>query len=194
LERQADCYDSTWGPEELEPVLGQVNVAVSLTVDASEEPDLHEWYKVEHIPLLSKVQGWRRSVRYRLVAGSPGPKFLAVHEYLPENGVRSSPEFTAAVVTDDAKRIVGGCKAKGGNAFERREWVYERTVPIYPSSLPENLRKFVEEFYVVRWGVYLFDAILYLCVCELIANNILQRHTWCARTIRRVSRSYCNDD
>ncbi len=49
--------------------------------------------------LLSKVSGWRRSRRYRLVdmdSHAPANRFLGVHEYTAKNGLDDSPEIRYA--------------------------------------------------------------------------------------------------
>lgn len=53
----------------------------------------------EHINLLSKVPGWRRSRRYRLVdveSHAPLNRFLGMHEYASDNGLDDSPELQHA--------------------------------------------------------------------------------------------------
>ena len=87
---------------------GNVLVAVALTLKEGQdkEEELAKWYKEEHIPLLSKVPGWRRTRRF--VTSSLEPErqkeWLALHEYAPENGL-GGPEFQAAVSTEWNERI-----------------------------------------------------------------------------------------
>lgn len=79
-----------------------VLVAVSLSLHPGKDKveELAKWYKEEHIPLLSKVPGWKRTRRF--VTSSIEPKdeieYLALHEYAPVNGL-GGPEFQAAVTT-----------------------------------------------------------------------------------------------
>lgn len=48
--------------------------------------EFEEWYREEHLPLLSKAPGYRRTLRYRLGPKAPltkddePPAYLAVHE------------------------------------------------------------------------------------------------------------------
>lgn len=99
---------------------GSVLVAVSLTVpaDATKEDDLNRWYREEHITMLARVPGWRRSRRFVTAAIDPkAPReFLALHEYSPSNGL-GGPEHKASmdtpwhhrlmseVVTDKKRRV-----------------------------------------------------------------------------------------
>jgi pimeloyl-ACP methyl ester carboxylesterase len=77
-----------------------VAVSLSLHPGKNKEEELAKWYKEEHIPLLSKVPGWRRTRRF--VTSSIEPKdeveYLALHEYAPVNGL-GGPEFQAAITT-----------------------------------------------------------------------------------------------
>ena len=60
---------------------------------------LTDRYLQEHIDLLSKVSGWRRSRRYRLLdmdTHEPLNLFLAVHDYATDNGLGGSPEIQHA--------------------------------------------------------------------------------------------------
>jgi len=69
----------------------------SMSVPAHREAELHAWYREEHIPLLHRVPGWRRTRRYRLLAGGD-PRFLALHE-LGGTAVFDSPAYRAATRT-----------------------------------------------------------------------------------------------
>lgn len=89
---------------------GNVMVAVSLSLHegADKEEELKKWYDQEHVPLLQKVPGWRRTRRFvtsylDLKDGKP-KEFLALHEYAPENGL-GGPEFVAATSTEWNDRI-----------------------------------------------------------------------------------------
>jgi len=69
-----------------------------------EAEELGKWYKEEHIELLSKVKGWRRTRRFVTSAVEPAsdPKdteYLALHEYDADNGLDDSPEMKAATST-----------------------------------------------------------------------------------------------
>ncbi|PVH95754.1 alpha/beta-hydrolase [Periconia macrospinosa] len=86
---------------------GNVLVAVYLTLRAGDdqgkkEEELAKWYREEHVPLLSKVPGWRRTRRFVTshldLAEGKEKVYLSLHEYAPENGL-GGPEFKAATST-----------------------------------------------------------------------------------------------
>ena len=83
------------------PTGGNVLVAVSLWVNPGKGKELEKWYDEEHVSLLSKVPGWRRSRRFvtSLIDDSQDDvEYLALHEYAPENGL-GGEEFKAATST-----------------------------------------------------------------------------------------------
>ncbi|KAF2134937.1 alpha/beta-hydrolase [Dothidotthia symphoricarpi CBS 119687] len=92
-----------------------VLIAVSFNLHDGEgmEDELRRWYEDEHVPLLMKVPGWRRSRRFEtsyldLQSGHAKQKeYLALHEYAPENGLADSPEITAATTTPWCEKIYG---------------------------------------------------------------------------------------
>ena len=89
-----------------------VMIAVSFVLQEGEgkEEELKKWYEEEHVPLLQKVPGWRRTRRFvtsylDIQANSSLQKeFLALHEYAPENGL-GGPEFQAATTTEWCDKI-----------------------------------------------------------------------------------------
>ncbi|QDS69212.1 hypothetical protein FKW77_000686 [Venturia effusa] len=94
-----------------------VLVAALVTLkDPSKVAEFDKWNEEEHIPMLTKVPGWRRTRRFVTSHVEPAkdPKqteFLALHEYAPENGL-SGPEFKAAINTpwrnEVFANIIGG--------------------------------------------------------------------------------------
>lgn len=89
-----------------------VMIAVSFVLQegADKEEELKRWYEEEHVPLLQKVPGWRRSRRfvtsYLDIEAKPDlqREFLALHEYAPENGL-GGKEFVAATTTKWCDKI-----------------------------------------------------------------------------------------
>jgi pimeloyl-ACP methyl ester carboxylesterase len=89
-----------------------VMIAVSFVLQDGEgkEEELKKWYEEEHVPLLQKVPGWRRTRRFvtsyiDLQANSALQKeFLALHEYAPQNGL-GGPEFQKATTTEWCDKI-----------------------------------------------------------------------------------------
>lgn len=93
---------------------GQKNVMIAVSFQlqdgADKEAELGKWYDEEHVPLLQKVPGWRRTRRFvtsylDLESGHRKEKeYLALHEYAPENGL-GGKEFVAATTTEWCSRI-----------------------------------------------------------------------------------------
>ncbi|EUC51278.1 hypothetical protein COCMIDRAFT_79333 [Bipolaris oryzae ATCC 44560] len=89
-----------------------VMIAVSFALQdgAGKEEELKKWYEEEHVPLLQKVPGWRRTRRFvtsylDLESGHKTEKeYLALHEYAPQNGL-GGPEFKAATTTEWCDKI-----------------------------------------------------------------------------------------
>lgn len=78
-------------------------VALVTLKDPSKVAEFDKWNEEEHIPMLTKVPGWRRTRRFVTShvepAKNPGEtEHLALHEYAPENGL-GGPEFKAAIST-----------------------------------------------------------------------------------------------
>lgn len=87
---------------------GTVLVAVCFKIKPGTEAELDRWYNEEHVELLTKVPGWRRTRRFVTASVlNPTPEtkeYLSLHEYAPQNGL-GGPEFQAAVSTPFAKHI-----------------------------------------------------------------------------------------
>lgn len=105
-----------------------VQVAVSMRVN---EPDLAEfdkWYEEEHTGMLSKIPGWLRTRRFKLVVGGlkgmpPAGQVecLALHDFEEKNGL-NGPEHKAAQDTPWRTKTLGKVVSK-----ERREWMHYLT-------------------------------------------------------------------
>jgi pimeloyl-ACP methyl ester carboxylesterase len=86
---------------------GNVLVAAKITLKDSSKLHLYEeWFDQEHVPMLSKVPGWRRSRKFVTSAIEEGRELeiLGLHEYGTENGL-DGPEFQAATNTPWRKKI-----------------------------------------------------------------------------------------
>lgn len=88
---------------------GEKNVLVSVFQDLytgdgleGREQELQKWYEEEHIPMLSKIQGWRRTRLFVTATIENKEKekyeYVAIHEYAPENGL-DGPAYQAAIST-----------------------------------------------------------------------------------------------
>lgn len=75
---------------------------VTVEMDPKDEADFDAWYRQEHLDLLRKVHGYRRSQTYKigprvpvLTLGEP-PRYLAVHEVDNVKAFTTGPEAEAA--------------------------------------------------------------------------------------------------
>lgn len=101
---------------------GQENVmiAVSLILHPGQKEELDKWYAEEHIDLISKVQGWRRTRRFKTstLENKDEIEYLALHEYASENGLEGE-EFKAATTTPWCDKIWSEVvKVRGRRVYE----------------------------------------------------------------------------
>ncbi|PWZ03410.1 hypothetical protein BCV70DRAFT_184348 [Testicularia cyperi] len=97
-------------------------VTNSVDVKLEMQDEYNQWFEKEHVPMLAKVPGWRRSRRFTLldngVNGTQAqsshkdavPKTLGLHEY-DNTSPESTEEFKAAVKTEWRSKVLGpnGC-------------------------------------------------------------------------------------
>lgn len=89
--------------------------------------DFDDWYRSEHLTLLSKIPGYRRSLRYKLGPATPltrgePPTYLAIHEVEDVQKSFGSEEARKANETEWTKRVIedcGGLEARGEFPFTR---------------------------------------------------------------------------
>ncbi|KAI9035119.1 putative alpha/beta hydrolase [Aspergillus affinis] len=109
---------------------GSVLVAVSLTVpaDAAKEDELNRWYREEHIPMLARVPGWRRTRRFVTATIDPNAprEFLALHEYSASNGL-GGPEHKASMDTPWHHRLMSEA------VTDKKRRVYQWTYTFGPA-------------------------------------------------------------
>ncbi|USP75205.1 uncharacterized protein yc1106_02479 [Curvularia clavata] len=158
-----------------------VAVSFSLQDGADKEEELKKWYEEEHVPLLQKVPGWRRTRRFvtsylDLESGHKTEKeYLALHEYAPQNGL-GGPEFKAATTTQwcdkiykdvvkDRKRRVyelyytfGAAQRDLQSLASKDTFLVETTeglVKTYPAHTTPEQRPVIESFVTTKDGVKL---------------------------------------
>jgi pimeloyl-ACP methyl ester carboxylesterase len=81
-------------------VLVSVEVSLKPGVEGAEQAVI-EWYRKEHLPMLSKIPGWLRSRIFRTpsaIEGGGEVRVVTLHEYARENGL-GGPEHKAAMST-----------------------------------------------------------------------------------------------
>ncbi|KAL4955738.1 Thiolase, N-terminal domain-containing protein [Aspergillus filifer] len=94
----------------------------TLPTDTAKEDDLKAWYKEEHIPMLSRVPGWRRSRLFVTASIDPNAtrEFVALHEFAPKNGLGGA-EHKASMETPWRNRIAGTLTSKNRREYN---WAY----------------------------------------------------------------------
>ncbi|MCJ1442007.1 MAG: hypothetical protein MMC23_002499 [Stictis urceolatum] len=121
---------------------GNVLVSVNLLTREGKSDDVKAWYEREHIPLLSKVPGWKRSRLFLASDVETGDargshrgrgregetEFLALHEYAALNGL-GGKEFLEAVGTEWSGRVMGRGATKPEDAHARE--VVRREYELY---------------------------------------------------------------
>lgn len=107
-ERSQDNYIQLEDRADNDPeTRGSVMIAVTTTFsDAEKEAEHNRWNREEHIEMLSRVPGWRRTRLFRTAAiDSAAPReTLALHEYSPVNGL-GGEEHKAAMNTPWRQRL-----------------------------------------------------------------------------------------
>ncbi|KIW00917.1 uncharacterized protein PV09_07660 [Verruconis gallopava] len=96
---------------------------VTVECEPSDEDDYNAWYEQEHLDILHKIPGYRRSQRYRLgprvdgvTRGQP-PNYVAIHETDDIQQFFQGPEFDAAW-SEWTKRVVSNAKVFVVRAWE----------------------------------------------------------------------------
>lgn len=85
---------------------GNIIEASFYQVHDGKQEELDQWYREEHLEMLSKVPGWLRTRRFvtSAIDSKASFEFLALHEFSPSNGFGGS-EFQAAISTPWSKNI-----------------------------------------------------------------------------------------
>jgi hypothetical protein len=102
-------------------------VAPSFTLHVQCEPadaaEYNDFYENEHLDLLHKVPGYRRSQRYKLIKkliGAPDdtPSFLVIHEFDHLDAL-DGPELRAADASPAVGKVFGAAKGMNVRGFRK---------------------------------------------------------------------------
>lgn len=90
--------------------------------EPADEQDYHNFYEHEHLDMLHKVPGYRKSQRYELiqkVQGTPPdvPNFMVVHEFDHLDAL-DGPELREADASPNTHRVFGNAKAVNVRGFK----------------------------------------------------------------------------
>jgi len=78
------------------------------------DAELDDWYKRQHLDMLSMLGGYRRSTRFQKLDGS-SPKYLAMHEF---DTTTLAPEIRIVMGTEWAKNMIRSAKAFSTDRWE----------------------------------------------------------------------------
>jgi hypothetical protein len=102
---------------------------LNVQVEPADEDDYNKFYHEEHLGMLSKVPGYRRSQRYQLISTRENapknvPKFMAVHEFEHLNAL-DGPELREADASPNTIRVFGNAKMVNIRGFKLvKGWGY----------------------------------------------------------------------
>ncbi|RPD57702.1 hypothetical protein L226DRAFT_467674 [Lentinus tigrinus ALCF2SS1-7] len=131
---EPDVIPPAAGYDESAP--GPILITMEAEVKPELEDELNRWYREEHIPLLAKVPGWRRTRRFVLrdvgpangtdaaevMARGKKPKYLAVHEWESMANF-DRPEFKHATRTPWRMKMFERADTWHGRTYQlRRAW------------------------------------------------------------------------
>ena len=90
--------------------------------EPSDEADYHKFYEEEHLDLLHKVPGYRRSQRYQLINLLQSdlkdvPRFLVIHEFEHLDAL-DGPELRHADSSPWVHKVFGNAKAVNVRGFK----------------------------------------------------------------------------
>ncbi|RDX49334.1 hypothetical protein OH76DRAFT_1403921 [Lentinus brumalis] len=118
---------------------GPVLITMEIEVRPELEDELNRWYREEHIELLAKVPGWRRTRRFVLRETGPAkgsdaaevtakgkkPKYLAVHEWESMASFETA-EFKHATSTSWRMKMFESADTWHGRTYKlTRAWTQE---------------------------------------------------------------------
>ncbi|OAP57134.1 hypothetical protein AYL99_07871 [Fonsecaea erecta] len=95
---------------------------LNVQMEPADDDDYNTFYRDEHLYMLSKVPGYRRSQRYQLVSSddidlSAVPRFMAVHEFETLDAL-DGPELREADASPNTHRVIGNSKAVSVRGFK----------------------------------------------------------------------------
>ncbi|ESZ89773.1 hypothetical protein SBOR_9845 [Sclerotinia borealis F-4128] len=86
------------------------NYVVAFTAEINEEveEEYNKWMVEEHLPMLSKIPGWRRTRRFvtsSILGGKEGKEYLNIHEFATQNAA-SGEGIKTAISTERSQKII----------------------------------------------------------------------------------------
>lgn len=96
---------------------GKTLIVVAMEPAADQEQDFEEWYRKQHLDMLSMCRGYRRSTRYKRMDDQK-PRYLALHEYDCEPQDLPAEQIAQVTATEWTQKIL-----KESPIFERDVFV-----------------------------------------------------------------------
>ena len=92
---------------------GKTIVCVAMEPAKGQDQDFDDWYRKQHLDMLSMCRGFLRSTRYKKLNGEK-PRYLALHEYACNADELPADQVKQVVATEWTQKIL-----KEGRAYER---------------------------------------------------------------------------
>lgn len=99
-------------------------VTVFMDPEKGTDKDFDDWYRLQHLDMISMCRGYLRTTRYKLMADTPFnkrdagkelPQYLAIHEY--ETTDFPADQLKVVVGTQWSKKVIGNSQT-----FDRYTW------------------------------------------------------------------------
>lgn len=127
---------------------GNYLVACMVEVNGEFDEEYNRWMQEEHVPMVSKIPGWRRTRQFvtsSILGGKEGKEYLNIHEYAPQNDA-SGAAFKASTSTEWTKKIVANV-LKHENARNASHYDLYYTFGAAPRDISNFSRS-----YTTSWG------------------------------------------
>lgn len=110
LYEKIQTYEGYWHTSKSGKERGTTIVAVAMDPGENEEQetDLDDWYRKQHLDMMSMARNYRRSTRYKRVDGQK-PRYLALHEYACQPDELPTDQITQLKETEWSKNILAAC-------------------------------------------------------------------------------------
>jgi hypothetical protein len=107
--------DTSW-------TLAQPPYTLHVQCEPADEAEFHKFYEEEHLDMLHRVPGYRKSQRYQLINHmmgevKPAPRFLVIHEFNSLDAL-DGPELREANATPAVGKVFGNASAVNVRGFK----------------------------------------------------------------------------
>ena len=99
---------------------GQTVICVAMEPAEGQDQEFDEWYRKQHLDMLSMCRGFLRSTRYKKLNGEK-PKYLALHEYSCKPKDIPADQVKQVVATEWTQKILNDGQAYERDVFELLE-------------------------------------------------------------------------